>query len=270
MKYGLLGEKLGHSYSHEIHRVIFELSGTDGEYRLIEIKKSELQNFLKNATKHEYRGLNVTIPYKTAVIPFMDEISKEAQKIGAVNTISFKNGIKGFNTDYFGIEYTFLKSRISTSGKNVLIAGSGGACKSVVAYLMDRNANNIYIASRNPDQIAVKSGRTKLISYEEINGYTPFDIVINTTPVGMFPNIGVSPLKQKHIKGAKFLFDLIYNPGKTELMKIAENLGIPNVNGLYMLVVQAVKAQEIWNDKEFDNDFIEGVYNEVNKLFKTQ
>lgn len=263
MKYGLIGEKLGHSYSPEIHRAIFELSGTKGEYTLIELKKDELQSFFSNAVQQEYKGLNVTIPYKTAVIPFMDEISEEAGKIGAVNTISLKNGIKGFNTDYYGIEYTFWKNGISIAGKNVLVAGSGGAAKSVIAYLNDENVGKIYIASRNPGNITKEDEIITPVSYEEITKYAPYDIIINTTPVGMYPNVGFSPLAFEHIKGAEFLFDLIYNPAVTELMKLAEKHAIPNVNGLYMLVAQAVKAQEIWNGKEFEKGFVDSVYRRV-------
>lgn len=268
MKYGLLGEKLGHSYSPEIHRVIFELSGKKGEYGLIELKPDELESFLHGAFGQEYTGLNVTIPYKTAVIPFLDEISEEAEKIGAVNTISLKNGLKGFNTDYFGIQYTFLKSGVSAYGKNVLIAGSGGAAKSVVAYLSDAKADKIFIASRNPRNIKINSENIVPVSYDEITRFAPFDIVINATPVGMYPNIGYSPLKPEHIRSSGFLFDLIYNPVKTELMKIADTLGIPNVNGLYMLVAQAVKAHEIWNGKEFGMDFADCVYSKVSKLVR--
>lgn len=267
MKHGLIGEKLSHSYSPMIHRAIFNLSGIEGEYNLIELKKDELQFFLNNAIKENYKGLNVTIPYKTAVIPFLDEISKEAKKIGAVNTISLKDGLKGYNTDYFGIEYTFIKNNIQVKGKNVLIAGSGGASKSVIAYLTDENVNKIFVASRNPQQISANSELVLAVSYEDIIKYTPFDIVINTTPVGMFPNTEFSPLKPEHIKQAQFLFDLIYNPGKTELMKLAEKLGIQNVNGIHMLVAQAVKAHEIWHGKDFAEGFIDSVYNEAQKSF---
>jgi len=267
MKYGLVGEKLGHSFSPEIHRAIFELAGTEGEYSLIELQKDELGSFLQNAAGQGFTGLNVTIPYKTAVIPFLDSVSAEAEKTGAVNTISFKNGIKGFNTDYYGIRHTFLKNGINAAGKKILVAGSGGAAKSVMAFLVDENAGRIFIASRNPANIAVKSESTIPVGYEEIDRYAPFDIVINTTPVGMYPNTGVSPLKPGHVRGAEFLFDLIYNPGRTELLKLAEDLRIPNENGLYMLVVQAVKAHEIWNNREYDTDFINSVYNEAkNKL----
>mgnify|MGYP001328400977 CR=1 FL=1 len=268
MKLGLIGEKLGHSYSPLIHGVIFELLGIKGEYKLIELKRDELGNFVKYAANQGYAGLNVTIPYKTDVIPFMQELSGEAKKIGAVNTISLKNGLKGFNTDYFGIKYTFIKSGVNVNGKKILITGSGGASKSVIAYLLDENAGKIFIASRNPGKITAENETVIPVGYDNIMRYTPFDIIINTTPVGMFPNAGVSPLESGHIKGAEFLFDLIYNPARTELMRLSDELGIKNVNGLYMLVAQAVKAHEIWNEKTHAPYFTDSVYDRVAELLK--
>lgn len=266
MKYGLIGEKLGHSYSPEIHRAIFELAGLKGEYELIELKRNELGLFLNNAAEMGYAGLNVTIPYKTDVIPFMQDISDEAEKIGAVNTVTLRNGLKGYNTDYFGIKYTFLRNGTSVTGKKVLVAGSGGAAKSVVAFLSDEKAAEIYIASRTPGKIKATEESVIPVSYDDLTRFAPFDIIVNATPVGMFPDTGVSPLKPEHIKGSEFLFDLIYNPAKTRLMEIAESLHIRNVNGLYMLAVQAVKAQEIWNGKDFGMDFADRVYMRLKNL----
>jgi len=263
MKLGLIGEKLGHSYSPAIHRVIFELMGIEGEYDLIELNNEELGCFLDSAAGKGYIGLNVTIPYKSGVIPYMNELSEEAGKIGAVNTISLKGGLKGYNTDYYGIRQTFLKNGANVTGKKILVAGSGGAAKSVLAYLLDENAEKIYVASRNPGKVTVRHETVIPVSYDKIMKYAPFDIVINTTPVGMFPNTGVSPLNPEHIAGAEFLFDLIYNPPRTELMKLADQLGIRNVNGLYMLVAQAVKAHEIWNNRIFDPGFTDRVYNRI-------
>ncbi|AGC68287.1 shikimate dehydrogenase AroE [Thermoclostridium stercorarium subsp. stercorarium DSM 8532] len=263
MKYGLIGEKLGHSFSPRIHKTIFELSGINGEYELIELKRDEVGNFFCNARKQGFSGLNVTIPYKTDVIPYMQKLSPEAEKIGAVNTISLEGYLAGFNTDYFGIKYTFMKSGVRAAGKTALIAGSGGASRSVLAYLMDEKASKIYIASRNPEKVSIGHESIIPVGYSELSKYTPFDIVINTTPVGMYPNTAASPLKPEHVEGSEFLFDLIYNPAVTELLAIGQKLGIKTVNGLYMLVAQAVKAQEIWNGKEFGIDFVDSVYSRV-------
>ncbi len=258
MIYGLIGEKLSHSYSPAIHRIFFEITGMYGQYRLLEMKKNELPGFLKKAQK-EYQGLNVTIPYKTDVIPFLDKISPVAANIGAVNTISLNSCLYGYNTDYYGIDYTMKKNGMDVQGMNVLITGSGGAAKALIAYLQDHHIQNLYVASRNPTEALKKFPGTVPVSYSKIKGCGTFDIIINTTPVGMFPHTGVSPLTPEDIKDAKFIFDLIYNPAKTRLLEMAGSLNIPNTNGLYMLVAQAVKAQEIWNHAEYGLEMVDKV-----------
>ncbi|HEY8500837.1 MAG TPA: shikimate dehydrogenase [Clostridia bacterium] len=263
MKFGLIGEKLSHSYSPEIHRVFFEITGIKGEYKLFEIKKNEIGEFLQNARRDKFAGLNVTIPYKTDVIPFLDDLSPEAEKINAVNTVSLKGRLCGYNTDYFGLDYTFKKYQINVNGMRVLTAGSGGAAKAVVSYLMDNEAKEIYIASRDNVKTNKEFPGAVSVSYADIIKYCPFDIIINTTPVGMHPNTGVSPLSKEQIRGAVFLFDLIYNPSVTKLMEIAGSLGIPNTNGLYMLIAQAVKAQEIWNGEDYGIDIIDSIFKEI-------
>lgn len=260
MIYGLIGEKLNHSYSPDIHRAFFRITGIKGEYHLFELKSNELGFFLEKALREGYKGLNVTIPYKTEVIPLLNRLSPEAARIGAVNTITVNTELAGFNTDYHGISYTFQKNNITAGGKKALVTGSGGAAKSVVAYLMDAGIGEIFLVSRNPISASKKFRNVIPISYKDISLFSPFDIIINTTPVGMYPNTGSSPLTKEQIKGAMFLFDLIYNPARTELMKTASRAGVPNINGLYMLVAQAVKAQEIWNDKVYGLDLIDAIY----------
>jgi len=263
MIYGLIGEKLSHSYSPLIHRTFFDLAGLDGEYRLIELKKNEIGSFIKNIAGNGYKGLNVTIPYKTDVIPFIDILSPEALQIGAVNTILPGSVITGYNTDYFGIEYTFIRNNVEVKGKRALVTGSGGSAKSAAAFLSAAGVKNLYIASRNPEDAAKKFPNAVSISYNEVESLKPFDIIINTTPVGMYPKEGASPLTSEQIRGSGFLFDLIYNPAVTMLMELADNLGIPNVNGLYMLVAQAVKAQEIWNATKYGLDMVDMVYKSI-------
>lgn len=263
MKFGLIGEKLLHSYSPKIHGLFFEIAGIKGEYKLFEIKRNDICQFLQNARKDKFTGINVTIPYKTDVIRFLDELSPEAEKINAVNTIFFKDLVRGYNTDYFGLDYTFKKYGIDVSGKRVLATGSGGAARAVVAYLLDKNAKEIYIASRNNAKAGDKFPDIIAVSYSDIIEYCPFDIIINTTPVGMYPDIGISLLSKEQITGAIFIFDLIYNPPVTKLMKIADSLGILNTNGFYMLVAQAVKAQEIWQGKEYGIEMIDRIINDI-------
>lgn len=263
MKFGLIGEKLSHSYSPQIHRLFFKIAGIKGEYKLFEIERNDIGQFLQNAHRDKFSGINVTIPYKTDVIRFLDELSPEAEKINAVNTISFDGRLCGYNTDYFGLDYTFKKHRINVNGMRVLVTGSGGAAKAVVSYLSDNNAKEIYIASRDNVKGSDKFPETIIVSYSDIIKYCPFNIIINTTPVGMYPNMGVSPLTKEHVRGAIFLFDLIYNPPVTKLIEIADSLRIPNTNGLYMLVAQAVKAQEIWQGKEYGIEMIDRIIEEI-------
>ena len=198
----------------------------------------------------------------------MDELYGEARKIGAVNTITLSGGFKGYNTDYFGIEYTIEKFSVKISGGNVLVTGSGGAAKAVVAYLDDCGAGRIFMVSREPRSAKEKFPSVTAISYEDITAHAPFDIIINTTPVGMFPCMGASPLTKWQIKGSRFLFDLIYNQEKTKLMEYATDLGIPCVNGLYMLVAQAVKAQEVWNNEKYGKDLTDAIYKKWSRLIK--
>ncbi|NLG87804.1 MAG: shikimate dehydrogenase [Clostridiaceae bacterium] len=259
MKFGLIGEKLSHSYSPLIHDLFFKITGINGEYKLFEIERKDIGRFLQNARKEGFTGLNVTIPYKTDVIPYLDELSQEAEKINAVNTISFNDRVCGYNTDYFGLDYTFKKHSVGVNGKKVLVTGSGGAAKAVVSYLVDNKAKEIYIASRDNVKAGDKFPEAKAVSYSDIKEYCPFDIIINTTPVGMHPNPGLSPLTKEQIRGAFFLFDLIYNPPVTKLIEIAGSLGIPHTNGLYMLTAQAVKAQEIWNRKEYGIEMVDRI-----------
>jgi shikimate dehydrogenase len=263
MKFGLIGEKLSHSYSPQIHGLFFNITGINGEYKLFEIVRKDIGTFLQNAQKERFAGLNVTIPYKTDVIQYLDELSPEAEKINAVNTISFNGRVSGYNTDYFGIDYTFKKHVADVNGTRVLVTGSGGAAKAVVSYLLDNKAKEIYIASRDNAKAGKKFPEAKAVSYSDVIEYCPFDIIINTTPAGMHPNTGISPLTKEQIRGAVFLFDLIYNPPVTKLIEIAGSLGIPSTNGLYMLTAQAVKAQEIWNGKEYGIEIIDRIISKM-------
>lgn len=267
MIYGLIGEKLSHSYSPEIHRAFFDLTGRKGEYLLFELKQDELGAFLQKALREGYRGLNVTIPYKTAIIPHLRNLSPEAVKIGAVNTIRLCQEMSGYNTDYFGIKYTMIKNQITPKGKKALVLGSGGAARAVVTCLLDYGINRLFLASRRPSEISGKISGVTPLSYEEINAYRPFDLIVNTTPVGMYPKTGASPLTTEQMAGSGFLFDLIYNPVKTELIKKADSMGIPSVNGLYMLVAQAMKAQELWNCESYGLDMVDAVYEKITGQF---
>ncbi len=227
--YGLLGEKLGHSYSPQIHAMLGNY-----EYGLFEVERQNLPDFMKRG---EWQGLNVTIPYKKEVMPYLDVISDNAKKIGSVNTLKRRSdgALFGDNTDYDGFMYLVKSSKIKIAGKKVLVLGTGGASLSVKAVLHDLGAGKIINISRSGEN-----------NYENIGNHADADIIVNTTPVGMYPNNLVSPVKLTDFTHLSAVFDIIYNPQKTKLVLDAEELGIPAFSGLLMLVAQAEKSSEIW------------------------
>ncbi len=229
LKCGLLGEKLSHSFSPQIHGEL-----ADYDYRLIELAPDALEAFVKSRTLDAY---NVTIPYKKAVMPYLDVISPEALAIGAVNTVVCRDGkLYGYNTDYFGFCHLLDRLGIDICGKKALVFGTGGAAVTVCAVLTDRKAAEIVsvsIEDNNP---------------EFLSKHKDTEIIVNATPVGMYPKVGVSPLKLSDFPACVGVLDVIYNPSKTQLLLDAEALGIAHINGLPMLVAQAVKAFEFFTE----------------------
>ncbi len=259
-KYGLIGEKLSHSYSKIIHEMAFQSIDGDNTYDLIELQPNELEAFVKEA-KETYTGFNITIPYKIAIIPFLDSLSENAKAIGSVNTVLIKNGQAiGHNTDYDGFKMMLDFGDISVKNQNVVLLGNGGAAKAIIKYLKDEEAASIKIASRKP----IKNDSNTYISYEEIE-IIPSDIIINTTPVGMYPNTNDSPLTPVQLNNVKAIADIIYNPIDTTLIRQGQSLGIKTIGGLYMLVGQAIKAQEIWQNKSMPKPMIETIYEAIKK-----
>lgn len=246
MKYGLIGKPLGHSFSREIHALI-----ADYDYRLFEIDEDELPRFFQ---ERDFSGINVTIPYKQAVIPFLDEISDEAKKIGAVNTIVKKEGkLFGFNTDFFGMRALIKSAGLDLENKTVLILGTGGTSKTAVEVSKSLGATEIVKVSRK------KSSDT--VTYDE--AYEKFscaDVIINTTPVGMFPNADKTPVDIKKFKKLQGVIDAVYNPLRTNFVLDAESIGAKGRGGLYMLVAQAVYASALFLDKTADESVIDKTY----------
>lgn len=243
IKLGLVGEKLSHSISPKIHEEIMRDKGITGTYEIIELPMETFsQGFtvIKNAG---FRGINITIPYKEIVIPLLDEISPKAKYIGAVNTVLFQDGKSiGYNTDYHGFLLLLKKNNIEIKGKEAIVLGSGGVAKAVVKALLDNGVYDITIVSRGKQNFH----GTYTISYEYFReAKLKSDILINCTPVGMYPNVGASPIPKEFIN-SNIVIDTIYNPEKTQLLKYAEELGLKTINGSIMLYEQAVKAQEIW------------------------
>lgn len=241
-KSGLLGRKLGHSYSPQIHKYLGDYS-----YDLFEKEPEDIEAFVRRG---DYSGINVTIPYKKDVIPFLDEISPLAKRMGAVNTIvRSKDGtLFGHNTDYFGFSSMVHRSGISVSGKKVLVLGSGGASNTAVKVLEDMQAKVIIIS---------RSGEN---NYTNLHLHRDASVIVNTTPVGMYPNTGVSPVNLKEFPCLEGVLDMIYNPARTQLLLDAEALGLPHENGLWMLVAQAKEAAEYFGGKDLPDRLIETVY----------
>ena len=243
IKCGLIGEKLSHSFSPQIHRELADYS-----YSLFEMPENEVGNFLKNGN---FDATNVTIPYKKTVMPYLDEISDEAKRIGSVNTITrTKNGgLRGDNTDYYGFWHTVEKSGIPIKGKNVLILGTGGASLTAKTVSEDMGAQSITFVSRSGD-----------INYENVyEKCAHTQVIINCTPVGMYPKNSASPIILENFKACEGVIDMIYNPAKTKLLLDAERLGIRHINGLSMLVAQAKRACELFLGQQVDDGEIERI-----------
>ena len=242
MIYGCIGEKLGHSFSREIHARLF-----DYDYSLLEIPKGELDAFM---IKRDFKAINVTIPYKLDVIPHLYEISETAKKIGAVNTIVRREDgtLIGHNTDYFGFLSMAVKSGLSFNGKKVLVLGSGGASNTVCTVLKELHANYVVI-SRNGAN-----------NYSNLHLHQDCAIIVNTTPVGMYPNTGISPVDLKLFPKLEGVLDLIYNPAKTKLLLDAEDCHLIAMNGLWMLVAQAKESAQWFTGHHIDDSHIERIY----------
>lgn len=249
MKYGLIGEKLGHSFSREIHEKLGRY-----EYALREIRKEELGAFLQ---ARDFRGINVTIPYKSAVIPYLDDLSDLAKAVGAVNTVVNRDGkLSGDNTDVWGLIALIRRLTPDLAGKKVLILGTGGTSLAALAAARELRAAKAVRVSR--------TGRDGALTYEEAyRAGTDADFLINTTPVGMFPHAGESPIDLSRLPRLSGVVDAIYNPLATRLLLDAREMGIPAENGLYMLVAQAMRSAELFTGEPVGDGETERIYREL-------
>ena len=243
IKLGLIGEKLIHSYSQKIHEEIMKRNCISGKYDLIEVDENDLQDKINELIDTGYNGFNITLPYKTTIMKFIDELDEKAAYIGAINTVSIKDGkTKGYNTDYDGFISLFENNNISVNKKDIIILGAGGAAKAVAKALMDAKAYDLTIVTRSKGEFH----NIYSTSYEYIaENPTNCDILINCTPVGMYPNMHETPIDHKFIKTPVYI-DLIYNPKKTKLMEQYEKEGATVIGGYHMLVEQAMEAHRIW------------------------
>lgn len=251
MRYGLIGEKLGHSFSKIIHEML-----ADYTYDLIPLTREEFHAFME---AKDFTALNVTIPYKQDVIPYLDELDPLAKEIGAVNTIVNRNGrFIGYNTDFYGFQYMLQYHDMAIKDRKCLVLGSGGTSRTVQAVLKHLGAAQILVVSRRDSDTT--------ISYENCyEKHTDAEVIVNTTPLGMYPNIDASPLNLSPFTKCQAVADAIFNPLRTKLTLQAEELGIKNATGLTMLVAQAKQAIEYFLDKKIDDGKIEEVYRELLK-----
>ena len=245
MRCGLLGEKLGHSYSPFIHSQL-----GDYDYELFEKSPDELEIFLKNG---DFVGLNVTIPYKKAVIPYCQELTPTAKMLNAVNTIVRRpdGALIGHNTDYFGFSSMLERTGLAVNGKKVLVLGSGGASATVCAVLQQAGATPVVI-SRNGES-----------NYNNLQIHHDAAAIVNATPVGMYPNNGQSPISLKGFSALEGVLDLIYNPSRTALLMEAEEMGLVTENGLWMLVAQAVESAQWFTGSNIPMDVIPKIHQQL-------
>ncbi len=242
MNCGLLGKVLGHSYSPQIHASLGAY-----RYQLFEKQPEELEDFLHCG---DFTGLNVTIPYKKAVIPFCQALSQRAKALGAVNTVVRRadGSLIGHNTDFFGFSSMVKKSGLQLSGKKVLVLGSGGASATAVAVLEELGAD-VVVISRNGDN-----------NYKNLYLHSDAAAIVNATPVGMYPNNGNTPLSLDIFPHLEGVLDLIYNPARTQLLMDAEDRGLVTENGLYMLVAQAKESAEWFTGTVISDTVIDKIY----------
>ncbi len=250
MRFGLIGERLGHSYSPEIHSMIGRYP-----YELLELAPSELPAFLE---KREFCGVNVTIPYKQAVIPFLDRLSDTAAAIGAVNTVVNRGGkLYGYNTDIYGLTALIRKTGVEVAGKKVLITGTGGTSRTAVKAVSLLGAKEFYRVGRN--------GTDGALTYDEaLSEHADAQVIINCTPLGMYPDlIGQTPLDIDRFENLEGVIDAVYNPLRSALVLKAQAKGIKASGGLYMLVMQAVEAVRHFTGEDITPQDCERAYRNV-------
>ncbi len=251
MEYGCIGEHLTHSFSKEIHNAL-----ADYDYCIRELTPDELPQFMES---RDFKAINVTIPYKKDVIPYLEWISPEAKAINAVNTIVNVEGkLYGYNTDFYGLKSLIERQNVSLESKCVAVLGSGGTSNTACAVAQSMGASSIVRVSRTPSE--------GYISYDELYEIADrVDVIINTTPCGMFPNIGTSAVDVTRFKNLSAVFDAVYNPLVSKLVYDARQKGITATGGLYMLVSQAAYAVEKFINTPVNNDAVEKIYNDLYK-----
>lgn len=248
MEYGLIGDRLGHSFSKVIHESIM-----DYKYDLVELDENEFDIFMK---ARDFRAINVTIPYKRAVIDYLDEIDDNVKRIGTCNVVVNRNGkLSGHNSDYYGLMELIQRNEIVVQDRKCLILGSGGTSRTAYYVLKDMGALDIKIVSRNK--------REGVITYDEARELKDIQIIVNTTPKGMYPNNDECCIDIEDFSSLEAVVDVIFNPLRTDFIIEGQKKGIKTAGGLYMLVAQAVKAIEYFKDIKLDKKIIDDIYQKI-------
>lgn len=274
-RYGLIGYPLGHSLSPQIHERLFKLAGIEADYEMIEIAPEKLKDnfdYLKTLD-----GFNVTMPHKTNIIDICDGLSETAQRYGSVNTIKTEDGqCMGYNTDAYGF-ITSITHMEANSSKDVCLLGCGGVGR-MIAIEAGCLASKLTIAVREEDIFAagemkenieselsqISNCKVDVMLLSEVKG--GHELVVNATPVGMHPDVDSSPLRKEQLEGVKYLFDAVYNPSETLLVRYAKELGIRARGGMAMLVLQAAAAHQVWNDTQYEVDDIRQLIRDMEAL----
>jgi shikimate dehydrogenase len=253
LHFGVIGEKLGHSLSPEIHADLLQQQGIAGTYEKYEMNREEVNQIFDFMKERQITGLNVTIPYKEALFQMVDVLDDHAEQIGAVNTVYLKDGISyGYNTDYIGVTSMLSKAGVDLNGKHIVILGSGGACRALIYGFHLKGAASVTIAARNTAAKQTLKEAFPYIRTCTLQDIPSGDLIINTTPVGMYPNTGKSVVGADVLRRFSVAADIVYNPLNTEFLRIARSEGLQTVTGLMMLVDQAIASEEIWLEKKLD------------------
>ncbi|MFH0711789.1 MAG: shikimate dehydrogenase [archaeon] len=249
-KFAVIGHPIAHSLSKPMHEAVFRELNLPHTYDTVDVSPNDLENFIKT---NNYDGLNVTIPHKVEVMKYLDEIKNEAKQIQAVNTITFGKTKIGDNTDWVGFQNSFKEENINLENKNVLVLGAGGASRAILTSLKNSNAK-IFLTNRTKQKALDLNQQLNLnatiidYDYESLKQFltTPYLLIVNTTSIGMHPNENESPIPKEFLKPNHIIFDAVYNPLKTKLIKDAEEIGCKTISGVNMLVHQGAQSLRIW------------------------
>lgn len=262
--YLLFGHPVGHSFSPQLHKIIYEEANINASYRARQLEENQLKDAIAAMKVLDIGGANVTIPYKKQFFLYIDELSELATRLNAVNTLKLSDGqIKGYNTDYDGVGFSFEVNGWDIKDKTVYILGSGGASITAAHYIQDNHAASVTIVTRNKNQ--PHDDPFNRIDYDDLAN-TKGDILINGTPIGMHPNVDASPVSPDVVQNFDYLFDMTYNPAITKFLSYGNDQNKQTINGLDMLIGQAIKSVEIWEEIIINDDAIKRIRTRVKEV----